>query len=178
MKSEAKGYSYTDLVYDENGKEKSNESRRVEIKFILSESDISNYIPIHQIDRSGISLTEKSSLIGLDELVYDDFNLTDGGESFNMFEKGNGIYWDSYGTDTPTARGIKNGDSLSDVEMAYWKDQKLDFASSDFYELQEDEELREKCVSFVPYLYDYDKAIVAFFLDENDTVLWIYEMIP
>lgn len=178
MKSEAKGYSYTDLVYDENGKEKSDESRRVEIKFILSESDISNYTPIHQIDRSGISLTEKSSLIGLDELVYDDFNLTDGGESFNMFEKGNGIYWDSSGTDTSTARGIKNGDSLSDVEMAYWKDQKLDFASSDFYELQEDEELREKCVSFVPYLYDYDKAIVAFFLDENDTVLWIYEMIP
>lgn len=168
------GYSYADLVYDENGNEDAEASRRVAIKF---------YIEIGA-ETNAASSNEQSVSTASSELTADDFKLITEGESYNLLEDSDSgsawyFHYDS-ANDTSrenvveTARGIHVGDSANDLFTAYGNTDTYTFdADNPFYSPDDYRSaMLDECKTFVMYWYNDEDAIV-FFLDDWNCVSWI-----
>lgn len=164
------GYSFSDLVYDENGNEDSDASRRVAIKFYVTEAAVSN--------------TEEIQDPVMGVLTADDFLLSVSGESHNALtelESNSGwyFYYDASNETTreqivETARGIHIGDSVNDLLAAYGDMELTAFTTDNPFYSADDyrSTMLDDCVAYVSYWYD-DSAAIYFFLDDWSCVSWI-----
>lgn len=167
----AVGYAFKDLVYTDSGVEDAEASRRVAIKFYVTENPAASPEPT--------TTTPPSS-----ELTADDFFLTTEGETHNALnELTHGTAWyfwydGSTGVSRQdglkTARGIHVGDSVNDLFAAYGTKELIPFDSSHPFYSPDDyrSAMMEECVSFVSYWYGEDKSI-TFFLDSWNCVSWV-----
>lgn len=165
------GYAFSDLVYDSNGKEDAEASRRVAIKFYVTENPVENTV-------------ETPATVPTGELSADDFILTHNGQIYDVVaEIGSKAAWYFYFDESrysnrdqvvETARGIHIGDSVNDLFAAYGAADAYAFdADNPLYNADDYRNaMLDECVSYVSYFYG-DTAAVFFFLDDWNCVSWI-----
>lgn len=169
------GYSYANLVYDSNGIEDADASRRAAIKFYINVSE-----------NAEISETDEANDMPdvANQLSAEDFILTQNGEVFNVFEKLKSksalyLYYNSAESTrrenvAETARGIHIGDSVNDVISKYGDTDRYLFDTDNPLYSADDyrSAMSDECQSFLMY-EDASGNMILFFLDEWECVSWI-----
>ncbi len=168
------GYSFTDLVYDEEGEEDADASRRVAIKFFISTDATADDVAqvVDTTIAAGSALTEAdfvltyygeehdaiTELVGSDgNCFYFHYDSSEGGSMTEVLE---------------TARGIHIGDSANDVYAAYGETDIYTFDSSSGFYSESNSEMLDNCSTYVVYWYG-EAGCIAFFMDSWNCVSWI-----